>query len=79
MRLGSNSENDFAVSAKLYAQAVTLVGYLIVKYGPTRFAQFCRGLRDGKGIDDALSSTYTDSIRNISELEKGWIKYYGGE
>ncbi|MCX5678716.1 MAG: peptidase MA family metallohydrolase [Candidatus Omnitrophica bacterium] len=79
MRFNSSSENDFALSAKLYAQAVTLVGYLIEKYGPTRFAQFCRSLRDGKSIDEALSFAYTDSIRNINELEKGWIKYYGGE
>ena len=81
MRLspGSGSENDFTLSAKLYAQAVTLVGYLIGKYGPTRFAQFCRSLRDGKSIDEALSSAYTDLIRNIDELEKGWIKSYGGE
>lgn len=78
-RLNLNSENDFTVSAKLYAQAVTLVGYLIEKYGPTKFGQFCRALRDGKSMDEALSFAYTDSIRDINELEKGWIKYYGGE
>lgn len=77
--VGLNSENDFTLSAKLYAQAVTLVGYLIGKYGPTKFGQFCRALRDGKNIDDALSFAYTDSIRNISELEREWLKYYGGE
>ncbi|MFH1189725.1 MAG: peptidase MA family metallohydrolase [Candidatus Omnitrophota bacterium] len=78
-RLSSGSENDFTVSAKLYSQAVTLVGYLIGKYGSDKFAQFCRGLRDGKNVDEALAYAYVDSIRNITELEKGWLDYYGGE
>lgn len=77
-RLGAGSENDFTVSAKLYAQAVTLIGYLIEKYGSDKFAQFCRGLRDGKNVNDALSYAYTDSIRNIAELERGWLAYYKG-
>lgn len=76
---GSGSENDFTMSAKLYAQAVTLVGYLIEKYGPEKFGQFCRGLRDGKNVNEALSYAYTDSIRNIAELEKGWLDYYKGD
>jgi len=78
MRMGPGSENDYALSAKLYAQAVTLVGYLIEKYGPTKFGRFCRALRDGGNVDEALSSAYTDTIRNTDELEKGWLKYYGG-
>jgi len=76
--LGSSSENDFTLSAKLYAQAVTVVGYLIEKYGSMRFAQFCRNLRDGKSVDGALASAYADSILNTGELENGWLKYYGG-
>ena len=78
-RLGAGSANNFTVSAKLYAQAVTLVGYLIEKYGPDKFAQFCRGLRDGKNVNDALSYAYADAIRNIAALEKGWLDYYKGE
>jgi len=77
-KVGSGSENDAVLSAKLYAQAVTLVGYLIEKYGPTKFVLLCQQLRDGKSMDEALSFVYTDSIRDISELEKGWLKYYGG-
>ncbi len=77
-RIGSGSEKDPVLSAKLYAQAVTLVGYLIEKHGATKFALLCRQLRDGKSIDEALSFVYTDSISNMSELEKVWIKYYGG-
>ncbi len=78
-KVGPGSEDDPALSAKLYAQAATLVGYLIEKQGSSRFALFCRNLRDGKSMDEALSSVYTDSIRNTGELEKEWLKYYGGE
>jgi len=56
-----------------------LVGYLIEKYGSDKFAQFCRGLRDGKNVDGALAYAYVDSISNIAELEKRWLEYYRGE
>lgn len=72
------SENDPVLSAKLYAQAVSLVGYLIEKYGSSMFVLFCRQLRDGKSIDAALSFVYTGSIQNTEELEKKWSQYYGG-
>jgi hypothetical protein len=78
MRIGSGSDNDPALSGKLYAQAASLVGYLIEKYGSSKFVLFCRQLRDGKNIDAALSFVYTDSIRDIEELEKKWSQYYGG-
>ena len=79
MRVGSDSENDPVLSAKLYAQAATLVGYLIEKYGSSKFISFCRELRDGKSVDAALSFVYTDSVPDIGTLEKKWIQHYGGD
>ena len=78
MRLGSESENDPVVSAKLYAQAVSLVGYLIETYGPSKFVLFCQQLRDGKNMNTALSFAYTGSLRNSEELEMKWTQHYGG-
>ena len=72
------SENDAVLSAKLYAQAVTLVGYLIESYGSAKFTLFCRQLRDGKTVDESLSFAYADSIPDIGVLEKKWLSYYGG-
>ncbi len=37
-----------------YLQSVSVVGFLITKYGSDEFADFCRQLRDGKTIDGAL-------------------------
>ncbi|MDD5225859.1 MAG: peptidase MA family metallohydrolase [Candidatus Omnitrophica bacterium] len=77
-RIDSNSDKDPVLSSKLYAQAATLVGYLIETYGPSKFALFCRQLRDGQNMDAALSFVYTDSINNTDELEKKWSQHYGG-
>ena len=71
-------EDDHELARNFYAQATTLVGYLIEKYGGIRFTQFCRQLRDGKDISSALSFVYANSIRSVDELEKKWIEYYGG-
>jgi len=58
-----------------YLQSVSLVGFLIERYGSERFARFCRELRDGKSMDEALSYTYPDSMRSLAELEKNWRQY----
>ena len=58
-----------------YLQAVSLVGFLIERYGSDRFACFCRQLRDGKTLNGALKFTYPEHIRNLSELEDKWKEY----
>jgi len=58
-----------------YIQSVSLVGFLIERYGSDRFAQFCRELRDGKKIEEALRATYPDSFRGLADLEKQWRGY----
>lgn len=58
-----------------YLQAVSIVGFLIERYGSERFVQFCRELRDGKGIDESLRVVYPNSIKNIQGLSQEWINY----
>lgn len=58
-----------------YLQAVSLVGFLIEKHGSSNFAEFCRQLRDGKTLDEALKSTYAPYIHNLGELENRWRQY----
>lgn len=71
----------FVSSEKLvqlyYTQAVSLVVFLIEEYGSSRFINFCRQLRDGKALDDALRFTYPLEIRSLKELEREWKKYLG--
>jgi hypothetical protein len=58
-----------------YLQAVSLVGFLIEKHGSDNFAFFCRQLRDGKTMEEALQFSYPSSIRSLSELEDKWREY----
>lgn len=54
-----------------YAEAVSLVSYLIEKYGTAAFNDFCRKLRDGKSLERALSYSYF-YIRNVNDLGELW-------
>ena len=65
---------DNLISA-YYLQSVSLVTFLIEKYGSGSFAAFCRELRDGKSLEEALKLSYPHSIRNLEELEYRWRKY----
>ncbi len=55
-----------------YAQAASLVGFLITKYGSLDFAHFCRELRDGKKLEEALAAAYPAHIRSLDDFEKEW-------
>jgi len=58
-----------------YMQAVSLIDFLIQRFGATDFTRFCRELRDGESLDEALRSTYSAHIRNLNELENKWMKF----
>lgn len=58
-----------------YIQAVSLVGFLIERYGSIRFAEFCRQLRDGKTLEEALSFAYPTNIGSLKDLDDGWREY----
>jgi hypothetical protein len=58
-----------------YIQSVSLVGFLIEKYGSTSFADFCRQLREGKNVEDALRSAYPTHIHSLREFEDRWREY----
>jgi len=68
-------KEDSTLARNFYAEAATVIGFLIDRFGGTRFTQFCRELRDGKDMNDALSSAYSNKIRNIDELEGKWIDW----
>jgi hypothetical protein len=51
------------------------VGFLIEKYGSTSFADFCRQLRDGKSMEEAIKFAYSTHMKGLSEMEDKWRKY----
>lgn len=58
-----------------YLQAASLVGFLIEKHASDNFAEFCRQLRDGRNLEEALRKAYSTHVNDLSELEKKWRDY----
>ncbi len=56
-----------------YIEAVSVIDFLITKYGRSSFAEFCRELRSGKSFDTALH--YAFDIRDLNELNDLWVEY----
>ena len=58
-----------------YVQAVSLVGFQIEKFGKNDFTSFCRALRDGKNLEEALIAVYSTHIRNLTDFDDQWKDY----
>ncbi len=58
-----------------YIQAVSLVQFLIDNYGSHSFSDFCRQLRDGKDLEEALKFAYPAYLRSLADLENRWRQY----
>ena len=58
-----------------YLQAFSLVGFLIGEFGTDKFIVFCRQLRDGNNLSDALRHAYPTEIRSLADLDKKWTDY----
>lgn len=60
-----------------YSEAVNLIDYLIGQFGNSNFVNFCRALKDGKTLEQAISYTYP--FRNLVELNNAWLRYLKNE
>ncbi len=58
-----------------YIEAVSLVAFLIEHYGAQSFTEFCRQLRDGKRLEEALRMAYPGHLSGVEELERFWLEY----
>lgn len=59
--------------AIFYAESVSLVGYLVAKFGSDDFISFCQALRDKKDLLRAISTVYPYST--LGELDSAWREY----
>jgi len=57
-----------------YAEAASIVYYLIQEQGTTRFVRLCRKLQDDVLFEEALKSVYS-RFRSLDDLNKAWIGY----
>ena len=62
---------------RFYAQAASVVGYLISVHGSERFGSFCRSLRRGKTVEESFAEAYTGDLKTWDDLEKAWMRWEG--
>jgi hypothetical protein len=60
-----------------YAEAFSIVDFLIKEFGKDRFVIFCQNLRDKMRLERAIAATYPFS--NIQELGQAWQKHIKNE
>jgi hypothetical protein len=71
-----NSEKKAYVNI-FYIQSFSIVYFLIKSYGRGNFSRFLFFLKEGYGLDKALSKAYIN-LPSIDELEKKWKRFYQG-
>lgn len=72
--LGLSGSTSQEIVELYYAEAASIIYYMISELGEQSFSNFCKKLKQGSTFDNALSMTYL-RIRNISDLNKFWVKY----
>jgi len=73
MHLVPASEKDNAVSA-WYAQAESMVRFMIERGGRMPFSTFLTALRDDKTFDAAIGEAFTGNWRNLKDFEASWLR-----
>ncbi len=61
-------------AALFYAESQSMVRFLLA-LNPSRFAGFCRDLRDGVSLGEALGKNYPKDFPNIMAFEEKWAAH----
>ncbi len=75
MRWDIRTESDPRKAQIFYVQSLSVVDYLITKYGVGAFGRLCRQLRDNKDFSTALAGAYAGIFKSPQELEKKWVLF----
>ena len=76
LRLAGNTDQAFVDI--FYAEAASVIYYLITEFGEYRFVQFCNNLKEGKVFNQALESAYM-RFDDVDQLNRAWVKYLGSQ
>lgn len=68
--------DDPKVVGLFYVQSISVINFMISRYGSTRFGQMCRYLRDGQDFTEALKKSYISLLDSLEELQEKWIKNF---
>lgn len=61
-----------------YAEAASVVNFMINELGDRRFVRLCRKLKDGGPFSWAIDSVYS-RLKNVDDLNDAWVKYLTNE
>lgn len=71
IRLTPASEREHTVSA-WYAQANSMIQFMIERGGRIGFAQFLTALRDGRPLDNAIGGSFPGTWRDSGDFYQSW-------
>ncbi|MDI6735081.1 MAG: peptidase MA family metallohydrolase [bacterium] len=74
-RIDISKEQKIEVVQFWYVESMSLVTYLIDNYGRGKLYSFCKNLREGMGLEEALQDAYSPHIKNLPELTGRWLNY----
>jgi hypothetical protein len=57
-----------------YAQAESMVRFMVERGGRMGFSQFLASLKDGRTFDQAIGSGFPGNWRNLSDFEQSWLR-----
>ena len=74
-RIDIRKEKNEEYVELFYAESVSVVDFLIKKFGSDAFGRLCRKMSDGLSFEAAMKFVYQGMLSSYSELEKKWIQY----
>ena len=66
--------NDKEIVELYYAEALSVVDYLISKFGKDNFVELCHALKERKTFDQAINDAYR-VFKDLEDLNKAWLRY----
>ena len=58
-----------------YAESLSIIVFLIEKYGQGAFYQLCKELRGGQSFENALTRAYNGIFNSMDDFEGRWVRY----
>ncbi len=61
--------------ALFYAQSLSIIDFLISRFGSNKFGELCVMLKRGYDFETALTKVYLFDFKTAEDLEKKWLRY----
>ncbi|TAN60783.1 hypothetical protein EPN16_04535 [bacterium] len=57
-----------------YLESLSVVSYLMERFGKDNFVELCHALKERKSFDEAINDAYR-VFKNLEELHKAWLRH----